>query len=317
MNNRCQICGNSNGNITYDVRERQLNSGEVFHYLCCSRCGTLQLCEQIENIGSYYPTNYPAFRTREKRNGSQREYLIRKIILWSICYLPMPFMLQQKILESELKPFYSLLGTKLKKDSAILDVGCGSGNWLRSLREEGFSNLTGVDLFTAPPKDRKNWTFVKGEIYSKELRKYNCITMHHSFEHMAEPLKVMKRLAELLTDDGIAIVRIPVMDSLAWELYGTDWYQIDAPRHFFLYSAKAMRHLCKEAGLRVVKIRYDSEPEQFFASEMYQKTDLSLHQIERRLDKNHNRHIKMTKMANKNKKGDQAIFVIRKLRKAR
>ena len=41
MNHRCKICGNIDGNIIYNVKERILNKGDVFAYLHCAHCGTL------------------------------------------------------------------------------------------------------------------------------------------------------------------------------------------------------------------------------------------------------------------------------------
>ena len=49
MNHRCKICGNIDGNIIYNVKERILNKGDVFAYLHCAHCGTLMLNEPIED----------------------------------------------------------------------------------------------------------------------------------------------------------------------------------------------------------------------------------------------------------------------------
>lgn len=39
----CKICKNRDHNEIYYVRERQLNKGDIFEYLYCAKCGTLQL----------------------------------------------------------------------------------------------------------------------------------------------------------------------------------------------------------------------------------------------------------------------------------
>src|SRR5713226_1196508 len=38
--------------------------------------------------------------------------------------------------------------------SSVLDLGCGSGAWLRRLHEAGFSNLTGLDRSPGPHASR-------------------------------------------------------------------------------------------------------------------------------------------------------------------
>ena len=72
MNHRCKICGNIDGNIIYNVKERILNKGDVFAYLHCAHCGTLMLNEPIEDMSRWYAPDYNPFikrRQREKETG--------------------------------------------------------------------------------------------------------------------------------------------------------------------------------------------------------------------------------------------------------
>lgn len=307
---RCNICHNSTDNKVYTIKERQLNEGESFHYLRCSKCGTLQLMDDVADIGAYYPKSYPAFRTRESIHTSIIEKVQKKILLSLLLNLEIPQKNRDMILDTKNEHLNPLVGTHLKRTSSLLDVGCGAGNWIRNLREEGFTNLTGVDLFTNEPKDMEGWKFLTGEVFNDQLKTYDCITLHHSFEHMTEPLRVLERIKALLNTNGLCIIRIPVMESLAWDMYGVDWYQIDAPRHFYLYTVRAMRYLCKKVGMKVKKVIYDSEPTQFYISEMYQETEFDLMTILKRLDKKRETNVTLAKKANCDRKGDQAIFYI-------
>lgn len=311
---QCHICHNRIDNKVYEVKERQLNKGEIFSYLHCGKCGTLQLIDNVANIETYYPKGYPAFRTRENAEIGVAERLHRNLLLYLLLRMNIPQRDRNAILQSKYEYLNPLVGTHLHKKDSILDVGCGAGNWLCNLREEGFCNLTGVDLFTNGPKDRTGWKFISGDVYQSQLKKYDCITLHHSFEHMPNPLQVLKRIVSLLNQNGLCIIRIPVMESQAWDMFGTNWYQIDAPRHFYLYTVRAFKYLCRKAGMRVVKVLYDSEPIQFYYSKMYQQTDYDLKTIGKRLDKGRDTHVRMTQEANCNQKGDQAIFYLKKMK---
>ena len=55
---RCKICRNSKNNKIYIVHERMLNNGNTFQYLFCDRCGTLQLIDEVVDIGKYYQEDY-------------------------------------------------------------------------------------------------------------------------------------------------------------------------------------------------------------------------------------------------------------------
>jgi len=134
-----------------------------------------------------------------------------------------------------------------------------------------FRDLTGVD------------PFIKEDIhYSSGLRvlkkslfevddQYDLITLHHSYEHMPEPLVVMKQLHRLTKEGGTVLIRIPLADSYAWRTYGVDWLQLDAPRHIYLHTCKSIERIAKQSGFHIKDIVYDSDAEQFLGSEQYKR----------------------------------------------
>ena len=93
--------------------------------------------------------------------------------------------------------------------------------------------------------------------------------LHHSFEHMPDPLDVFVHLERLLAQDGTIVIRIPVVDGYAWRKYGMHWYQVDAPRHFFLHTKKSISLLARAVNLKVVKVEFDSNEAQIINSEKY------------------------------------------------
>ena len=67
------------------------------------------------------------------------------------------------------------------------------------------------------------------------------------------------------------MIRIPLVSSEAWEKYGTDWVQLDAPRHFFLYSLDSLKILAEKTNFKIKEIIYDSNEAQFWGSQQYLK----------------------------------------------
>lgn len=310
---QCKICGNEKHNRIHMINERILNRGDRFHYLECGRCGTLQSVDKIEDIGYFY-SNYRVFTdVYEKKKFYER-------IKWKIKTWKFLKTFKEIPLNSEKwKQYmflYPLRKTTVKWNSKILDVGCGSGRWLEQLAEAGFCNLYGIDKF-AENVPKNQWHYMKGEIKDALQMKYDWITLHHSFEHMDNPLEVLQEVERLLDDKGTCIIRIPVMGKYAWREYGVNWYQIDAPRHYFLYTEKALRYLCKQAGLYVYKVKYDSDYCQFLYSEGYRDTADGLYQLcykgNRLQDRYKQKMFKKALELNEKKDGDQAIFYIKKL----
>ncbi len=158
----------------------------------------------------------------------------------------------------------------MQRHSAILDVGCGSGDLLVELRDAGFSNLTGADPFIASDHIRAGVPLWKREIGDVEGR-FALVMMHHTFEHVTDPASTLAAAARLLVPGGRVLIRLPVADSDAWREYGTDWVQLDAPRHIFLHTARSLGRLARDAGLHVVSRTHDSTAFQFWGSEQYRR----------------------------------------------
>lgn len=307
----CTICGNSKNNKIYQVDERMLNRGEQFNYLLCSRCGTLQLIDSIDDMGQYYRNNYYAYK--KKKDEKKLSIFRNRLKAWGYLYFVSQEKANKNFFWSELQWLYPIKGMRLKKNSKILDVGCGSGVWLERLSELGWNRLYGIDKFV-PDFKSKQFHFIQGDIFCAEkVGGYDLIAMHHSFEHMENPLEILREIKNLLAVDGRTIIRIPVMGQAAWKQYGTNWYQIDAPRHLYIYSVKAIKYMCEKVGLEVYNVVYDSEGSQFYLSEGYMRTDRSYgelidgYQLGRRKAYN-----EKARLLNQKGQGDQAIFYVRR-----
>ena len=273
--NICKICGNNKNNETYVVQERMINRGDRFHYLYCSKCKTLQLNDTVQNLASFYPTNYEPFQKRIKSNHIP--LWIKDIYVYIMSRITLPEFVKLLYRRFDKSGVAELYKTAVDRKCKVLDVGAGNGTFGKQLKELGFSYVKCVDLYCMTPL-YSDIDFINGDIFDVD-GKFDFITLHHSFEHMHEPSKILAKVRDLLSDDGLCLIRIPVSNSSAWEEYHENWYQIDAPRHLYLYSTKAMNLLCSEAGLIIEKIIFDSNPDQFYISKAYRDTNDSLFEI--------------------------------------
>src|SRR5205085_10674982 len=132
----------------------------------------------------------------------------------------------------------------------------GTGKPLQVLYQFGFRNLTGADAFIDADIFYPNGV----KVYKKSLEElepaFDLITLNHSFEHLPNPLESLLEIGRLLEKDKFALIRIPIVN-FAWEKYGANWVQLDAPRHLFLYTERSFRLLAEKAGFTVEKVIYD------------------------------------------------------------
>ena len=266
----CIICRNDAGNEVFDVKELQLGLNETFHYQLCKNCGSLQLIDPPADFSRYYPNeDYYSFKMEMKKlkkpgffQQAKSEFLLygkNKLIgsLLSIGY-------------KTPEQYAWVKNSKAEAGDAILDVGCGNGSLLTRLFKMGFTKLTGIDPFINEGHD-----YGAIKIYKKEIHelneKFDLIMMHHSLEHMFEPLRALQKAYSLLNKNKYLLVRIPVMGNYGWQHYKTNWWGVDAPRHIFIPSEKGMRILAETSGFVIENIEYDSDESVIWCSEQYKK----------------------------------------------
>lgn len=278
----CRICGAEAHHSSCDVREMMFGTREVFRYFQCSACGCLQIAGIPDDLSRFYPPNYYSFSLKPKppRHGALYRWFQKQRCRTAL--FGMGFKLN-----ALLKPHIELptalfnqaggisTGDVLKKcgitdfSARFLDVGCGTySHWLTHLAGLGFNNLVGADPFIHADQRHGNVHIFKRELQDIE-GKFDLITLHHSLEHMPRQLEVLQAARARLKDGGTCLVRIPIVSSLAWEKYGVNWVELDAPRHLYLHSVDSITDIGRRAGLALTDIVYDALPLEFYGSEQY------------------------------------------------
>lgn len=266
---RCKICNNINDNKVYKVKEMMLGLREEFVYFQCSICECLQIEEVPGNIEKYYPSNYYSFLSPSSQE-------LKNIFIKILKKLRAKYiMLNRGIFGKLIYNYFPDTALKMLSlikpniNNSILDIGCGNGTLLHTLKEIGFKNLLGADPYIKEDIQYKNGLKIIKKSVQEINTKWDIIMLHHSFEHLPNPIEIIQTISELLNDKGTCLIRVPTPSSYAWEHYRENWVQLDAPRHFFLHSVKSIELLAEKAGLKIEKIIYDSTDFQFWGSEQY------------------------------------------------
>lgn len=80
----------------------------------------------------------------------------------------------------------------------------------------------------------------------------------------------------ILNPKGRLIIATPNINSFSAKIFGNKWFQLDTPRHLFLYSEKTLKKYAKKTGLGIEKIKYNSTPLQFLVSIEYLLTEFGM-----------------------------------------
>lgn len=307
LDTQCKICDSKSKKTFFKVKEMMLGLREEFIYVLCNNCRCLQLGNPPSDLEKFYAsTKYYSFQKGDRK--------FDKILMKSSFY-------QKGLLYSLLNHYlfldYALVSIgklNITNTSRILDVGSGAGDILLKLKKLGFEHAIGLDPFIE--KDLESPVKVVksnlSEFKSDEF--FDIIMFHHSFEHIPNPKKTLVDAKKILKQNGTILLRTPIL-SYAFERYGTDWFQIDAPRHFFIYSVLALTILLNKMGLHIENYYCDSTENQFTWSRSYAK-NVAMVEAKKGLMRTIKRKLfsqyrKQAILLNEQKKGDQGVFYIR------
>jgi len=143
----------------------------------------------------------------------------------------------------------------------ILDIGCSSGNFLKSARKLGF-NIEGVEPAPAAVATARSYGFkiYEGEIEHKEIPKnyFNVLTLFEVIEHLNNPLLLLKQCKDILKPGGILVIGTGNTDSWTQKVKSNNWEYYDINKHgghISFFNKSSIRLLAKKAGFEVLSIK--------------------------------------------------------------
>jgi SAM-dependent methyltransferase len=284
-----------------------LGTRDLFSYNRCVDCGSLYLTTELEDPGQYYPKTYYSFqptgqvhplKTAVKRAVVRHRLGYESWIGAVLCrWLPDPMMVG----------WLKLSGVRL--DSAILDVGCGDGVFLKEMSHYGFTSLTGSDPFIDNDMVTDRGVVIRKQYLNEIDGTYDLIMMHHSLEHVPNPSDTLQEAKKRLKPNGKILIRIPVAGSSAQMDYAENWVQWDAPRHIHIPTIAGMKALSNRLAMTVEAVHFDSDSFQYWGSELYRK-GIPLNEFNGQVDPKRLDWVRKAIADNQNHTGDQACFVL-------
>jgi SAM-dependent methyltransferase len=145
-----------------------------------------------------------------------------------------------------------------KQSGALLDLGCSSGAFLQSLKDERWS-LYGIEMSAETAKTAKARSGAQvfvGDVSEAPFapESFDVITCFDVLEHVYDPRQVMSKVGEWLKPKGIFYVLVPNIDSAEARVFGSYWQGLELPRHLFHFSPASLKFLAVSVGLQEVSV---------------------------------------------------------------
>lgn len=216
-------------------------SNEKFSIWHCANC-TIRFTQDVADqsgIGKYYQSdNYISHSDTKTGFVNSLYHSIRKFTL-------------------NLKKLLVQNQTQLKSGT-ILDIGCGTGAFLNTMKETGWK-ITGLEPDETAIKKAKLLYQIQpqspSELFNLSDQQFDAVTMWHVLEHVHQLNEYLFQLRKILKDNGTLIIAVPNYTSFDAQFYKETWAAYDVPRHLYHFSPKSMEMLVKRYGMKVKTIR--------------------------------------------------------------
>jgi SAM-dependent methyltransferase len=144
------------------------------------------------------------------------------------------------------------------RKGALLEVGCGSGEFLGAALEQGFQ-VKGIEISehaAATANSRLGATAVQcGDIESVSLRpaEFDIAVFSDVIEHVRDPHAFMRRVHYCLRPGGIVFVVTPTTDSWSHRVMQNRWMEYKL-EHLFYFNRRSISFLFGKHNFSQVKI---------------------------------------------------------------
>jgi SAM-dependent methyltransferase len=168
------------------------------------------------------------------------------------------------------KIFSFTLAVPLNLDagSRILDYGFGTGSWLLTMRRLGYRHLAGYDIAANAHRGEELAAAgirVTSDLADLAAGSLDCVRLEHVFEHLTDPLGVLRALHRLLRPAGLLVMTFPAI----YPWLGIEKLEespflgyLQLPIHLAHHSIESASRLVRSAGLELVALRI-TRPERF------------------------------------------------------
>ena len=235
-----------NNKSTYlNIKDHSV-SGEEFQLLYNDKLDLLETFPQpdSEKLSDYYQSEDYISHTDSRRNLLEYVYhYVRKV---------------------SLKRKLKLINSFNTEDKKLLDIGCGTGDFLEHASKSDWM-ITGIEpneqARQIANSKTNNSVFKTEEILNLKPNSFDVITLWHVLEHLPNLEMHTSLFKKLLKPNGVLVIAVPNYKSYDAEYYNNYWAAFDVPRHLWHFSKTSISKLFEKENIilaETLPMKFDS-----------------------------------------------------------
>ena len=243
----CNICHGSSHKVLHKKSalldlcgiKKSLNMKSEIYCVRCSNCGLSYLnpMPTFEELRQYYENDFDIISNRNNQSylrGS--DYIKNQLVAFE----------------------------KYVRRGRLLDIGCGTGNFVFRARELGWEAY-GVEVSKRYSdflryELRLNVVNTSVEEVNFSSNFFDAVILNHVLEHLCDPKSVLKKIHGFLKKKGILVLYMPnELESLYSKLMLEDFLFYFQPRdrptdHLYFFNKKTIQLLLRKTGYKVIRL---------------------------------------------------------------
>ncbi|MDO8658183.1 MAG: class I SAM-dependent methyltransferase [Candidatus Levybacteria bacterium] len=146
----------------------------------------------------------------------------------------------------------------LSENPKVLEVGCGNGFFLNSLKKHGIDGVYGVEpspemVSKADKNIRLN---IKTDVFrANQFPKnyFDVVCCFHTLDHMIDPNEFIRGAFSVLKKDGFAIIVVHDTEGLSVKIFGENSAIFDI-EHVYLFNKETLKKIFSQNNFKIIEI---------------------------------------------------------------
>jgi SAM-dependent methyltransferase len=239
---KCYLCESKDiANLYTNAVDRHYRIAGNYTLSKCNGCTLVFLNPMPDDsvLVDLYPDDFYAYQDFEQKPSWLKQIMIKVLL-----------------------PSLETRDPKFSQPGKVLDIGCGSGEFLAKMRDLGWET-NGVEVSSAAARlgnERFGLDIFNGSLLESSFpdNYFDYIRSNHSLEHIYNPNQTISEIHRILRPGGKVHVGVPNINSFNAKIFGEYWWYLGAPVHTFNYSVKTLTEIMEKHDFAADRIHYNS-----------------------------------------------------------